>query len=167
MLSAHFREDPAMIIDTLAHASAYRQFSLSITEALHFLKHTHLEALPDGRIEMEGPQEYAMVQTYATCPAAEKRWEAHRSYIDLQYMLEGTEWLGYAPLEELEVIEPYDQARDVEWLRGEGSFIKLPAGSFAILGPQDAHKPGLTLAESSTVRKIVFKLQAHAWKRGE
>ena len=156
-----------MIIDTLAHAAAYQKLSLSLAEALRFLQNTNLVALADGRFELEADEEFASVESYATKPVEQKRWEAHRKYVDLQYVIKGAEWMGYAPIETLEVIEPYDQAKDIEWLQGEGSFVQLPAGSFAILAPQDAHMPGVCCKQSGAVRKIVFKLQVHTWMCGE
>ncbi|MBN1488938.1 MAG: YhcH/YjgK/YiaL family protein [Phycisphaerae bacterium] len=152
-----------MIIDTLAHAAAYRPWNNSIAKAIDFLRRTDLAALSDGRIELTDNAEFAIVQRYTTQPADTKRWEAHRTYLDFQYVVEGTEWMGYAPTEHLTVVEPYDAAKDIEWLEGEGSFIRLPAGSFAILLPQDAHKPGIALAQPEAVKKIVFKLKAAAW----
>lgn len=156
-----------MIVDTLAHAAAYRPRSHSITKAIDFLLTSDLAAIPDGRIELTNNAEFAIVQRYTTQPTHTKRWEAHRTYLDFQYIVAGTEWMGYAPTEHLEVVEPYDAAKDIEWLEGEGSFVRLPAGSFAILLPQDAHKPGTTLAHPEAVKKIVFKLKASAWPSNE
>jgi len=156
-----------MIIDTLAHAGVYRRLSPSLAEALRFLQHKNLAALADGRFELEADGEFASVESYTTKPVKEKRGEAHRKYVDLQVVIAGAEWMGCAPIETLEVIEPYDQAEDIEWLQGEGSFVPLPAGSFAILSPRDAHMPGVCLTQSDAVKKIVFKLQAHTWACGE
>ena len=156
-----------MIIDQLAHAGVYRQLSPLLAEALRFLQHTNLAALADGRFELEADGEFAEVENYTTKPVKEKRWEAHRKYADLQVIISGAEWMGYSPIETLKVIEPYDQAKDIEWLQGEGSFVPLPAGSFEILSPQDAHMPGVCFKQSGTVKKLVFKLQAHTWACGE
>ncbi len=86
---------------------------------------------------------------------------AHRRYLDVQYVAEGTERIGYAPLtEQWKVVEPYDEAKDVAFYDARGDLIEVPAGSFAIFGPQDIHAPGLvggTLPVVRGVLKVVVK----------
>lgn len=152
-----------MIIDTLDRVALYRRLSPAVSEALHFLRTNDLKSMPDGRCELESDIDFAIVQTYETKPAAEKRWEAHRKFVDLQFVITGTEWMGYAPLETLTPVEPYDAEKDIAWYQGEGSFVRLPAGSFCILTPNDAHMPGVCVDSPQTVRKIVIKIAATAW----
>jgi YhcH/YjgK/YiaL family protein len=147
-----------MIIDTLPHASTYFGLNPFIEEAFTWIRSQDLAKLPDGRIDLHGDEAYALVQSYQTKPATEKRWEAHRKYIDLQYLVSGGEWFGYAPLDTLVTVEPYAPDKDATLLEGSGKFMRLAPGEFAIVFPQDAHLPGVCLDLPEQVKKLVFKL---------
>ena len=64
----------------------------------------------------------------------------------------------YAPLESLEAGD-YDAEKDFVKLEGEGEYLRLPAGRFVIMAPQDAHMPGMTLEASTAVKKVVVKVR--------
>ena len=95
---------------------------------------------------------------YRTKPASEGVWEAHRRYIDLQYVVSGVARMGYAHLAAL-VAGPYTQEQDYLFLKGSGDFVLMPAGTFIILWPQDAHIPGTNVDQALPVRKVVIKVQ--------
>lgn len=145
-----------MIVDTLDRLAAYRCLSPLIEPAIAFLR-DHPGA-PDGRYDLRGDQAFAMVQTYTTEPAAAKRWEAHRTYVDVQVVLEGAEVICYAPLTTLTESAAYDPAADLAWFTGTGGFVPMPAGAMMILHPRDGHMPGVTADRPRTVRKAVIKL---------
>jgi biofilm protein TabA len=88
---------------------------------------------------------------------ADARWEAHRRYIDLQYLVRGTERIGYALVERMRA-EPYDEQKDVMWLSGNGDFATLTPGLLMMLWPQDAHMPGIAVGSPAPVKKVVVKI---------
>ena len=69
--------------------------------------------------------------------------------------------MGYVPLSRLAAGE-YDEARDFLPADGEGEFLRMTAGDFAMFGPQDAHMPGMALGGPAPVRKIVLKVAVEA-----
>jgi YhcH/YjgK/YiaL family protein len=146
-----------MILDTLDHASCYMNLGERLTAALRYLAKTDCKQLPAGRHDIRGEQIFALAQDYITATDA-KRWEAHRKYIDVQYVASGIEMIGYAPLATLAATDAYDEANDGIHFEGTGGAVIVPAGSFAIFFPQDGHKPGLVAGEPSKVRKIVVKV---------
>lgn len=112
-----------------------------------------------GRIELDGDRLFAMMQEYPTKPEKDCFWEAHRKYIDIQYICDGVEEIGYAPLTSLKVIEPYDAGKDFVKLAGSGSILRMPAGMFAVFFPHDGHKPCMAAnGVVAPVRKIVVKV---------
>lgn len=147
-----------MIFDSLNHAEIYRDVHPLFRRAFDVLRSGELPARPDGRYELEGDRLFAMVQRYATRPIEQGRWEAHRRYIDIQYIAEGQERIGHAMLQTLRVTEAYDEAKDVMFLEGEGSFLTASAGQFAVFYPHDAHMPSLAVQSPQQVLKIVFKV---------
>jgi YhcH/YjgK/YiaL family protein len=151
-----------MILDHLANASLY--FNLHphprIARALQALGDPGFLAKAPGRYELEGEKLFAMIQEYVTKPAEQGRWEAHRRYIDVQFVAAGVEVIGYAPLPELQVVDPYDAEKDVMFLQGTGSLLRVDAGMFAVFYPHDAHMPMLAVSAPQMVRKIVLKVLA-------
>ena len=70
--------------------------------------------------------------------------------------------MGWVNLAEVTVSEPHSQERDVAFFTGRGNFLRVPAGSFTIFGPQDVHMPGVAPADEKAigiVRKIVVKVE--------
>ena len=150
-----------MILDRLEHARLYRPLAVDIARALDYLQQTNLRELADGRYALDGERLFAIVQRYPPKPAAEAKWEAHRKYIDVQYVVEGREWMGYTYLhDELPVSEPYDAQKDLIFFDAKGTLLEVPAGSFVIFTPHDIHAPGLTTEPPETaspVYKVVVK----------
>ena len=56
-----------------------------------------MEALATGTYEIDGKQVYALVQEYQSKRPADGKWEAHRKYIDLQYVVRGRNEWGSRP----------------------------------------------------------------------
>ena len=84
-----------MIIDALANMDFYKNLNESLYKGLRFLKETDLAALPVGRYEIDGDAVFALVQEYETHLPEECRWEAHYTYTDIQYIVEGSEKMGW------------------------------------------------------------------------
>lgn len=147
-----------MIVDRIEHHALYTPLHSRFARAFEFLRQTGLADLAPGRREIDGDLLYATVAGYDTKPASKGVWEAHRRYIDVQYVLDGIERIGYAPLDRLRVTKPYDGEADALFAEGEGSFVTVAAGMFAVLYPHDAHMPGTSVADPAPVRKVVVKV---------
>ncbi len=85
-----------MILDRIENRAFYRQLGLRVGEALEYLAVTDFTKMPDGKYELDGPRMFAIVQRYRPKPLAEIAWEAHRKFIDVQYMATGAERMGCA-----------------------------------------------------------------------
>ena len=151
-----------MFTDRLANAGLYRHLHPRIAAALDWLRATDLASVPIGKTAIDGDEIFALVQEYTPKDAALVKLEAHREHWDVQYVAQGAERMGWVNLAEVSVSEPYDAERDVAFFSGTASFIRVPAGSFAIFGPEDVHMPGVAADgedASSVVRKIVVKVK--------
>ena len=150
-----------MILDRLENASLYRPLGPLIAAALDFLRRTDFSQMPSGRHELDGDRLFAVVQRYRPKPLDQIVWEAHRQYIDVQYLAAGTERMGYLPLGDgLRVRQPYDPDKDAIFFDADGQFFTVSPGNFAIFAPSDVHAPGLatgTIADSAEVCKVVMK----------
>ena len=148
-----------MIIDTLANASRYRGIAPLLDRGLGEMERLAGSPLADGRHELAGQKLAAVFSSYRTEDPEAKPFEAHRRFIDIQVVLQGRETLYWAPLTSLEPRGEYSEANDVAFFTGSaGIAIPLEPGWFAVLFPQDAHKPGCLRGGPSQVRKLVIKV---------
>lgn len=150
-----------MIYDRLTNSEQYYVFGEKFEKAFEFLKNTDLEHLEDGSYEIDGREIYANVQTMTTKPVADKKWEVHRKYIDIQYVIKGEEKMGYGILEDFtDVTIPYNDSVDVEFLDGQKyNFVDVYAGDFVIFAPNDVHAPMLACEECSEIKKVIVKIR--------
>jgi YhcH/YjgK/YiaL family protein len=151
-----------MIIDRIQNRAFYRQLGSRVGEALEYLATTDFVKMPDGKHELDGPRLFALVQRYRPKPLEEIVWEAHRKYIDVQYVVQGAERMGYLPLgERMSIRKDYDSERDIVFYDAQGDLFTVPERSFVVFAPQDVHASGLAVdcpGSSGEVLKVVVKV---------
>ncbi|MGQ9673222.1 MAG: YhcH/YjgK/YiaL family protein [Candidatus Aminicenantales bacterium] len=148
-----------MIIDRVKNAMLYFGMSQRISAGLRWLSTQDLTQLAVGRYELDGTNLFAIISEYETKPKDKGKWEAHRRYFDIQFLVSGREAIGYAPLEFCH-LGVYDESKDFqEILEAPGDFLTMHPGMFMLLAPQDAHMPGLALDAPGPVRKVVVKVR--------
>jgi YhcH/YjgK/YiaL family protein len=147
-----------MILDELRNASLYRSISPRMAQALDFLRGTDFAGLPPGKHPVDGENVFALVFHNETKPKQGAFWEAHRRYMDVQYLFEGAERMGRADFRTLKPCAEYDAEKDFLKLKGKGDFFTVPAGTFVVFWPHDAHMPGLAVQEPKPVKKVVVKV---------
>ncbi len=149
-----------MITDKLANAKYYYNLSEKIKKGFLFLEENELDKMSDGRYDIYKDEIFANIQSLQTKPEDEKKWEVHRKYIDIQYLIKGSERYGYGFLDDFKQVEiPYDDKKDVEFKNGERfSFINLTQGEFIIFFPSDIHAPMLKVDSSQTIKKVIVKI---------
>lgn len=148
-----------MITDQLSHSEQYRGLHPRIDSAFRWLGETNHHTLVEGEHSVaDGVR--AIVQSYTTIDSTGKWYEAHRKFIDVQYIAGGRESMLVIPTETLKTDERYDEAEDVIFYpqMAGGSRIVLRQGEFAVFFPQDAHIPMLADETPGDVLKIVVKV---------
>ncbi|MCX5819881.1 MAG: YhcH/YjgK/YiaL family protein [Deltaproteobacteria bacterium] len=151
-----------MILGSIRNLETDRQFLTKVlVKGLEYLKKTDFSKVATGRYEIEGAAIFALVQEYRTAPKGEKKPEAHRKYVDIQYMDHGAEIIGYG-LENPanEVSDDRLAEKDVlnfKTVQNEMDLV-LTQGMYAILFPQDIHRPGCHYGEGGNVKKVVLKI---------
>lgn len=147
-----------MIYDNIQHLAAYRTLLPGMAAAEKFLAETDLSTLAPGKYELE---DGVFVNVNVYTPAETGKWEAHRQYADLQYVISGTENMSIACLCNADGADAYDPTNDLQFFSDVKKSVTLPftAGDFAIFLPNDIHMPGLRAPETNgNVVKLVFKL---------
>ena len=150
-----------MICDQLKNSASYTSMGPAFRKAFDYLKTVTVDNLPGSRYEIDGNSIFASSSSYETLPASERKIETHRNYLDIQYVLSGTEAMGYIPMEGLTVSEAYTP--DVEFYNTDADIlIPAEAGTFMIFFPQDAHRPGCTWKDACHVTKVIVKIAVDA-----
>lgn len=150
-----------MIIDSIANLGNYSKTFPKFEKILAFMKSNDVRTMDAGRHEIDGDQVYALVQSYESALKENKKLEAHRKYLDIQYVVSGEEVMGWVPVEGLEITEPYKEDKDIVFFGNgkEENEVKLVSGYFAIFLPEDGHRPGCCATAPAPVRKVVFKVK--------
>jgi YhcH/YjgK/YiaL family protein len=99
------------------------------------------------------------MQTYDTKSESELRYEAHKKYIDIQFMISGNESFFHADTSYCDIIEMYSDETDVAFYKADGILYQVLEKQFYILFPQDAHKPCMHYNNKvQSVKKVVLKV---------
>ena len=151
-----------MIIDRLENAARYAALHPGFPAAFEFLKRAKVAELAAGRHEVDGDRLYAMVIRGPGRGRGGAKLEAHRNYIDIQYVASGTDEMGWKLASECQQSEGgYDAGKDNEHFGDEPViWFAVPAGMFAAFFPEDAHAP---MGGEGEQEKIVMKV-AVAWE---
>lgn len=131
-----------------------------IDEALKVIKNINFDEMELGK-HVVNDDLFLLVQKYDSKEPAQMRHEAHKKYVDIQYVVEGKECIEITPVTVMEVDEPYSEERDVVFFKdaAQAAKVVLTDGGYAILYPEDSHKPGMRVGESVPVKKIVGKVR--------
>jgi YhcH/YjgK/YiaL family protein len=148
-----------MIIDKIENTHIYKNIGERIGKSFEYIKATELKTLSAGKYPIDGENIFALVSEYKTKSEQEGKLEAHKKYIDVQYVIEGEELMGYAPLGNQKIIEPYKEENDIVFFNGDKTLIKISEGMFAIFFPEDVHMPGISTGKISDVKKLVIKVR--------
>lgn len=121
-------------------------------QAVHALRNPEA-----GRYEFDGG--FFMIQKGATKPMEEGTFEAHRKYVDVQIVLEGSEEIAWAELRDLKEEGAYDCEKDKAAYTGaEVHAMKITEGMCYIAFPHDGHKAIRHTEKPQSYTKIVMKL---------
>lgn len=124
-----------------------------------FLKTSDLKNMPDGRTDLDDDSLFVTISEYTSKDKDQTRYESHRKYIDIQYVISGKELMGIAPLDSVKVTQPYNEAGDIAYYNYDGGDYRLATpANFLIFFPENAHRPSLKAGDNEPVKKIVAKM---------
>ena len=146
-----------MIIGAKKELNNYKSLNCRIAAAIDFIM-LFDENKPDGRYEIDGDNLYANVVTINASKDEKVVFEAHKKYIDLQYVISGSECMVYAQTEKCSVTKQYTDDSDYLLLEGNGNKMVVNKNDFYIVYPFDAHAPGHFCGDEK-IRKIIVKIK--------
>lgn len=146
-----------MIADKIENVKLYKALGTRLSLGLEYISATDLQTLAPGRYEIsEGV--FALISAYDTKDEIDCKPEAHEKYIDIQYIISGSELIGYVPLSKQVPSIPYNVEKDLVFYKEAVSYVQMDAGMFAIFFPTDIHQPCVKIKTSAPVKKLVVKV---------
>ncbi len=146
-----------MILDQLDTCNYYLALHPEFQRAFEYLSETDFSKLDDGKYPFADSDSFVIVSTDAGRGKTASPLEIHRRFIDIQLVLSGNEVMGWRNLGSCRhVRSAYESDKDIGFYADSpASWIEVPAGSFAIFFPTDAHAP---LAGQGLIRKAIVKV---------
>ncbi len=147
-----------MILTTLTQCKRVESLHSHFAQLFEYLRTHDLLQMPLGRIELDSDNLFINNVELQGAPAAEQALEVHEQYIDIHFLLEGEELIGWKSAEHLTTFSQlYDAENDIAFADGVPSnYIKLEVGDMLILYPEDAHAPAIG---DGLIRKAIIKIK--------
>ncbi|HPN31308.1 MAG TPA: YhcH/YjgK/YiaL family protein [bacterium] len=147
-----------MIVSQLEDWKKYSLIHPYFKKAFGFLLSPELSILPEGRYNIDGKKIYAVISVFSGTHKNEAKLESHKSYIDIQYIDCGINYIGWKNSSTCEYpIAGFDKKKDIIFYEDKPEFyVKLSKSCFAVLFPEDSHAPSVG---SGKIRKIVVKVK--------
>lgn len=154
-----------MIAGDTACLENYRtQLPALIYECLEKVRAFDFAHAEDGAYTIEGCGRMS-IESPETEPAVMRRVEGHKKYIDVVYLVEGEEWIGYIPKNAARGEKEAAPDRDLYFFEGadDETHLYLRPGRFAVFFPEDLHRPLCAgPAGVRRIRKAVVKVPVRA-----
>ena len=155
-----FKKKKTLIYDKIDNLETYAGLSEDILLGLEWIR----DVKPDvetGVYELSSRVK-VIVSEYTTKETNDNGYEAHRQFIDIQYLISGKERIKCLPLDYLKESKPYKEDIDAAFYEENGVKPQdhlLGNGYFAIFFPQDGHMPQLCDGNPEQVKKVVIKVK--------
>lgn len=149
-----------MVFEKISNLDKHDLRNEKFKASLAFLQRDDLAGLPLGNFELV-PGVVVQVQGYHTEPAGQIDFETHDHHFDIHYVIEGLEGIGVVDRAGLVPKGAYDPVKDMAYWEEpvDSGMVVLHPGEYAILAPEDAHKPHCAVGAPCEMRKIVIKVE--------
>lgn len=151
---------PHKSIDKIEFAKEYHSHQMWWDKAFAFMKNTNLSGLKLGDHPIVGEDVFARVTEGPLKRLDSSKWEAHKNFHDIHYVISGKEKIGIGTLSSATVVVPYDNKRDITFYEGKGKYYIGDPGTFFIAFTKHIHRPGLQVDGKNVVKKLVIKIRS-------
>lgn len=148
-----------MIYDTLNNYHLYKGINTNLDIVIDYIQNHDLSKLPEGKTLIKENQVWVSRMRYQTKQQEDCRFEAHQLYGDVQIVLNGCEYMGYAPINEIMLTDEYNPEKDI--IHGKGTpftLCRLDNNMTAVFFTEDAHMAKIN-STLEMVDKLCFKFK--------
>jgi len=150
---------PDASINSVEFMKQYESDKVLWDKVFSFLGDSKLATMAPGKYAIDGDNAYAIVTSGLSKKLEDVKWESHKKYIDLHYVISGKVKIGVAPVSKATVTEPYSETRDAANYNVDGKFLTATPKEFFLFFPQDAHRPDIKVDGVDSLRKVVIKIK--------
>ncbi len=148
-----------MIFGNIQNLREYLCMEDGIFECFNYAKENNLSAYDRGCHEIDEKRIFVNIVEYETVKPEDRFWEAHREYLDVHLMLEGTERIDLNFIQNMDVKE-YAAKDDFLSMDGEkNASVILKPGDFLVCYPTDAHRTAVAADKQENIKKAIFKVK--------
>ena len=147
-----------MITDKIKNSDTYAACNSLFPEIFEKLK-TLTPNDAGKKFVIEEGVAWVAVSSSENAPPCDRKFEAHKKFLDIHFVIEGEETFVFANADELMPETEYNEAEDYLLLNGEGTKLTLRVGDFCIVYPQDAHIPTLKKLSGGKLVRGVAKIK--------
>jgi YhcH/YjgK/YiaL family protein len=150
-----------MIRDNIKNIDTYKDISPLFREATEIMKKIWAgdKAPCDTVVVQEGCLTYRILLNENRKNPVGARFEAHKKFIDVHFLLEGSEAAHISDPKDLTETVPYIEERDIAFYEGDKALtMTLVPGDFYVTFPWDAHAPDLDTGKDTYLKKAVIKI---------
>jgi len=153
---------PHPSVDAVDFAVQYHRSPALWDSVFAWLRTENLDTLRAGKYPIEGDNAFAIVTEGPTKPQDSTKWESHKAYIDLHYVIHGWERIGEAPLDQAILTEPFTTGVDVAHYDARGKYYDVSPGEFLLFFPENVHRAGIQTPGAPKDKKLVIKIRVSA-----
>lgn len=147
-----------MIFGNVQSLKEYTYLENGILECFKYAQEHDLAGYEKGSHEIDEKRLFVNIVEYETVEAEKRFWEAHREYLDVHLMLDGTEQIDLNFIENMDV-KDYVPKDDFLPMEGpKNSSVILHKGDFLICYPSDGHRTAVAVEHSEKIKKAIFKV---------
>ena len=148
-----------MIFGNVNNLDEYTFLEEQVKECFTYAKEHALVEYEKGSHEIDGERLFVNIVEYETVKAEERFWEAHKNYLDVHLMLDGTEQIDLNFIQNMELKEyvPKDDFLPIDG--DKNSSVILGNGDFLICYQSDGHRTAVAVRESQKIKKAIFKVR--------
>lgn len=147
-----------MVYDRISHLANYQKLLPNLSKLVEYLDTHSAGDLPLGEHRIDDDL-ILKVKEYIPREKEDARWESHRVFADVQYVVRGHELMGISHKQDMQPMDEYNAVSDSIHYdkKHQGIDFPLTEGNFMLLMPDDIHMPSLS---DSDGRDAVFKIIA-------
>ena len=149
-----------MIIDSIRNREKYYCLGEEYKAALDFCASVMEDGFKEGDFPLLDGRVVMKNRVLKTKSVEDCKWECHRKFVDVHFVVSGHEKIGYADAKNMEVLSENEE-KDMVYLAGgadDGAHLPLEAGYFMITFTDDAHLPAISFGECESYEKVVAKI---------
>ena len=156
----NFKVEPDSSINIDCFRKHYELYPERWKVVFDYLNSLKTDSLLLGTINLSSDV-YVTISEYQTKKEEEVLFESHREYIDLQYVIEGSEYIGLSH-NATENIVLYNEEKDIAFYKADiEKYLRADSTRFFLFFPEDLHQPCMNTGPREKVKQVVITISAN------